>query len=62
MSDRIFVDGKRYDAGLVGLNLWMVKRFFKDGDDNDYVEALIQVETTDPVVAIQAAIDRGSWG
>lgn len=60
----IVIDGQRYTAFSEGQS-WMV-RWFKAGpdpsdDENDYVEALIAVDTTDPRVAIEAAIKRGSW-
>lgn len=60
MDDIVVIDGKRYTAGNVGGNNWMVKRF--EGDDvSDYKESLIAVLSTDPLVAIQAAINRNSW-
>lgn len=52
-------DPYHYEAGNVGGNTWMVKRWTTDPDD--YTEALITIITIDPEDAIRAAIERGSW-
>ena len=48
----------RYEAFYLGDEAWMVKRWDKD---DRCTEALIDITTTDPQVAIAAAITRGSW-
>lgn len=48
-----------YKAVNVGGTTWMVKRWTDDPDD--YTEAEINVETSDPQVAIDAAVARNSW-
>lgn len=58
------IDGQQYEAWNEG-GSWMV-RWFKANpsstdDEDNYVETLIAVDTTDPEVAIKAAIARGSW-
>lgn len=49
----------QYTATSVGPRTWMVKRYVTGVDG--YTEALIEVATDDPQVAIKAAVNRGSW-
>jgi hypothetical protein len=64
------VDGKTYYAfneGQFGPSTtWMVRKYIVPpvgsvDDESDYVEALISVASNDPVVAINAAIQREGW-
>jgi hypothetical protein len=59
-DDSVFLDGELYVPHLVGENVWMIKRASNDGVDG-YAETLIKVGTADPVEAVRAAIERGSW-
>lgn len=60
----ITINGQRYTAFNEGQS-WMVRWFKANPNSTDdegyYVETLIAVYTTDPQVAIEAAIKRGSW-
>lgn len=56
--------GVKYQACNVGGSTWMVKKLICGNDfenQANYVEALISVDTTDEMTAIQAAFARGSW-
>lgn len=54
-----------------GGTVWMVRRYTHKPvdtnetsarDDNEFTEALVNIETSDVLTVIQFAIDRGSWG
>jgi hypothetical protein len=46
-----------YQADQMGVDLWMITRTWECG----YEEAMVTIDTNDPAVATQAAIERGSW-
>ena len=65
---QVKINGITYEAnneGTFGENTsWMVRKqvFLGRGDDeSNYVETLISVPSSDPQVAVEAAITRGSW-
>lgn len=64
------IDGEAYKADCVNLDkrtgkrVWLVKKLLGGPDDSNndaFVEALVDCETDDPVIAIRAAIEQGSW-
>lgn len=67
---QVKINGITYEAnneGTFGENTsWMVRKQVvpRPGDSDDesnYVETLISVPSSDPQVAVEAAITRGSW-
>jgi len=60
------VNGVRYsvhnEGEFNGTTTWMVKRYNNPNDDGNYVECLFSSVTKDELIAIQQAINTGSWG
>jgi hypothetical protein len=64
MDNNIVIDGVSYTAFNVDGNTWMIKRwqnYTSLDDESDYTESLLSIDTKDPMIAVKAAIARGSW-
>ena len=63
MND-IIIGGKKYSAGYIGNNLWMVKRWqdlTSSDDESNYTECQVNCISKDQVVVVLVAIANNSW-